>query len=342
MKTYYRLTFFAAILALIVVVLGAYTRLGDAGLGCPDWPGCYGQLTVPRTMPDIIAASVKYPDLSVEPAKAWKEMVHRYVAGTLGTLIFALAAIALWQRKRPGQPLVLPLLLIPIVLSQAVLGMWTVTWKLLPLIVMAHLLGGFTILMSLWWLVLRFSYASNPQVSKNTNPTHPAWFIWAIIAFTICCVQVALGGWTGANYAALACPDFPFCRGELIPHMDFARAFNFFSPIGANYEGGLLDAIARATINTVHRFGGLITGIVIGSLSISLMLITKNDRIRWLTFIVSVILFLQIGLGILNITAYLPLPVAVAHNGVAALLLLSLLTLIFNLRRSKSEMPHGQ
>ena len=155
-------------------------------------------------------------------------------------------------------------------------------------------------------------------------------------------MQVALGGWTGANYAALACPDFPFCNGELLPHMDFARAFNLFSPIGANYEGGVLDAIARATINTMHRFGGVITGVVIGSLSITLMLITKNSLVRKITAIVTLILIVQISLGILNITELLPISIAVAHNGVAALLLLSLLTLIFNLRRIKSEIPDGQ
>jgi len=339
------LSLFASVLALIVVVLGAYTRLGDAGLGCPDWPGCYGYITVPNTQPEIIAASIQFPEATIEPAKAWKEMIHRYVAGTLGILIFVIVAYAVRARKFLGKSFIVPLVLIPLVLFQAVLGMWTVTMKLLPLVVMGHLLGGLTILSCLWWLVLKTA-PNDHKLLRNYKPEitdkQAIWYAWAMIALVVCVFQIALGGWTSANYAALACPDFPFCHGKLFPAVDIAKAFNFFSPVGANYEGGLLDSIARATINTFHRFGGLITGVVIGSLGVTLMLAARWRHIRFLCFILTALLALQIGFGILNITELLPLPVAVAHNGIAALLLCGLLSVIYYLKFIPSELPNDK
>src|SRR6056297_344630 len=183
-------TLFAVLLAFVVIVLGAYTRLTDAGLGCPDWPGCYHQVIAPSTHNAIQKADGLYPAMPVHIIKAWTEMVHRYVAGILGLLIFALGIIAIRRRKAPGQPVVVPVILIGMVIFQALLGKWTVTMKLLPVVVMGHLLGGFTIISLLWWFNLKAG-----DYFPSVKTTHTANFKpWAIIGLLIVICQIALGG----------------------------------------------------------------------------------------------------------------------------------------------------
>lgn len=326
-RSYFVLASIAVVLAFCVILLGAYTRLKDAGLGCPDWPGCYGQLTVPHTTAEIQKADQLFPQTPVEPVKAWAEMVHRYFAGTLGLLILALAIFALKRRsKLPEQPLFVPLLLVGVVIFQAALGMWTVTLKLLPLVVMGHLLGGMTILALLWWLTL-----ASGGLLKNSTFTFSKLRPWAIIGLFIVAFQIFLGGWTTANYASLACHGFPACNGILFPPLDLHRAFNFFSPIGADYQGGVLNMATRITIQMMHRFGGLITAIYIGSLSVYLLASPKAIGLRGIGFGMLAILIAQVILGVLNVELMLPITIAVAHNGFAALLLLSVLTLVYKL-----------
>ncbi len=312
----------ATCLAFIVIVLGAYTRLTDAGLGCPDWPGCYGQLTVPKTQSQLQRADALYPNQVVEPAKAWAEMIHRYVAGFLGVLIFVIAAGLMRVRRSLNLSIIFPIGLVGMLLFQAALGMWTVTLKLLPLVVMGHLLGGFTIISLLAWLTLR---VSDWQLGAFTSLR--AYRHWARLGFVVLALQIALGGWTSANYAALACPDLPFCQGELIPPMDFKTAFNVFNPIGPNYEGGLLESTARITINTVHRFGAFIVLLVLGGLGVTLISKAKRGAVHHLAAGMTAVLGIQIVLGVLNITESLPLSVAVTHNAVAAILLLFVLAM---------------
>ena len=324
-----RLGLVATALALGVVVLGAYVRLSDAGLGCPDWPGCYGQIGVPKAAADVAQANQAYPERPVEAAKAWKEMVHRYFAGALGLLIAALAVVARRGRHRPGQQVVLPMFLVALVIFQALLGMWTVTLLLKPVVVMAHLLGGLSTLALLWWVTLRHSPAMQSHTQGHvTHDLRP----WALVGLIVLAVQLALGGWTSANYAALACPDFPTCQTAWWPPTDFKEAFTLWRGLGIDYEGGVLDNDARVTIHLVHRIGAVVTLLFLGWLALRAIRLGTSSVVRTVAVAVLLILLLQVSLGIANVLLTLPLSVAVAHNGVGALLLLSMVTLNHVLR----------
>lgn len=332
MNTHYRkLAVFATALAMIVVMLGAYTRLKDAGLGCPDWPGCYGQLTVPLSKAAVAKAQALFPGEKVIAKKAWPEMVHRYFAGTLALLIFTLAGWTVIRRKQQ-LPLLIPLLLVGLIFFQAALGMWTVTWKLLPLVVMGHLLGGMTIASLLWWHSLSQFKKSSLTLSKNQHFLYCCMAVLALIAISF---QIFLGGWTSANYASIICPEFPFCQGKLFPHMNFQQAFNFASPIGNNYEGGLLDTTARITIQMTHRYFAFITASIVLTLAASLMVNKQNPTLRAAGWALLGVLTTQFLLGIANIDTLLALPVAVAHNAVALILLLTTVTVCHLLFRSQ-------
>lgn len=313
----YKLALLAVVLAFTVVLLGAYTRLVDAGLGCPDWPGCYGFLTVPDEHHEIQQAVEAFPHAPVEADKAWPEMIHRYFAGSLGLLVAVLAIIGFVNRAKNEQPLILSYALLGIIIFQAALGMWTVTMGLLPVIVMGHLLGGFITLTLLLVLFLNIRH-HNPVAWANPVRT------LALVGVAIVFVQIILGGWTSANYAAIICTDFPACQGNIIPPLDFSGAFTVSSEGVSNYLGGHLDNDARVTIHWMHRLGALITTIYLSFLIIKLFLSGWNKFAFW----ISLVLITQITLGISNVVFSLPLAVAVAHNGVAVLLLMSLATLV--------------
>lgn len=318
----FRLALFATLLSFCVVVLGAYTRLTDAGLGCPDWPGCYGQLIPKATQENQNIVNV---------AKAWTEMSHRYVAGMLAMVIFALGVLAVRNRRYPDQPVMLPMFLVVLVVLQALLGMWTVTLKLFPLVVVAHLLGGLTTLSLLWWLTLKLKpvQLGNFEVDKLYSLR-----FWAILGLVILAVQLFLGGWTSATYAALVCGDFPHCQGQILPQLNIFKAFDLINT-GIGIEGSRgnpLDNTARVTIHMVHRIGALITALVIGWLAFQVFARARCIAIRALSVAIAVLLTIQILLGVTNVLALLPLPVAIAHNAVAALLLLALVTLNYYLQ----------
>lgn len=332
----FRLSLCAALLAFVVVLLGAYTRLVHAGLGCPDWPGCYGHLVVPDNAQAVHLAELKYPATPLEANKAWTEMVHRYVAGTLGLLILAMVVVALRARRRlPNYPMVIPILLVAVVVMQAALGRWTVTLLLLPTVVTGHLLGGLTLLALLWWSMLRLRQREQQFVMADAR-----YKTWALMGLLILCVQIFLGGWTSTHYAALACPDFPTCQGHWLPPLDFRHAFNIFSPLGVNYAGGVLDNDARVTIQFVHRVGAVITALYLGFLSVLLLVRAKTPVLRRLGLFVLALVVLQFTLGVINATHFLPLAVAVAHNATAAALLLCMVTLNFHLR-AKQRYAYG-
>lgn len=318
-----RIALLGTLLALFVIGLGAFTRLTDAGLGCPDWPGCYGHLTVPNTASEIQNAHANFPGTTVIAHKAWTEMVHRYLAGTLGLLIFALLAFAVIYKKRDKFMVTIPVLLTVMVLYQAILGMWTVTLQLLPLVVTAHLLGGMLIV-SLMWLMYLHS-ARKPAKNDQFNVFKP----WALLGLIVLFAQITLGAWTSTNYAALSCPDFPYCNGQLVPMLDFKDAFNIFSPIGINYEGGVLAATARATIHFSHRFGALLTTLYLAWLGLWMLIRAPEKGARIAAAHVLAILGAQIVLGILNVVMQLPLAIAVLHNIFAAFLLLSVVAVNF-------------
>jgi cytochrome c oxidase assembly protein subunit 15 len=305
------LCFLGLVLASLVIILGAYTRLVDAGLGCPDWPGCYGFIGVPESASELRLAQARFPDAPVEPTKAWPEMAHRYFAMVLGFLALIILVVA-WTRKAP---LTMPLILASLVVVQGAFGAWTVIWKLLPQVVTVHLLGGMATLTALWlyWLKL-----ARPRAMVGGRKIPPALCRHAGIAVALVVLQIALGGWTSSNYAALACPDFPTCHGSLLPEMDFARGFNLTQDIGRNYLGGVLTSEARVAIQMVHRLGALIVLIMVGSLACRL-----DSPYKW---VVGGALAAQLGLGIGNVLLNLPVVVATLHNAVGTLLLLTLVT----------------
>lgn len=298
------------LLALAVIGLGAYVRLSDAGLGCPDWPGCYGQLSPHHAAEAIADAQARSPEGPVSPAKAWKEMGHRYLAALLGLAILVIAGLA-WRRER-GLNRWLALGLVGLVVLQGLLGMWTVTLTLKPAIVSAHLLGGMATLALLVWLAARLEghAASEPGVSGMT-----------VLALFAIALQIALGGWVSSNYAGLACADFPTCGGVWWPQADWSAAFRIDRDPG-------LDALVA--IHWAHRLGALLVILTVAALAVRLL------RRGWTVagWLLLGLLATQLSLGWLNVLAGLPLVVAVGHNLGAALLLAGLVWLLVKTERA--------
>ncbi len=321
---FFRLSLATTALTFFVVVLGAWVRLTDAGLGCPDWPGCYGQLDVPNTPEAIAAANAAFPDTPVDIGKGWREMVHRYAAGILGLLVLGLGIFAWRLRKNPGQPWKVPLALIAIITFQATLGAWTVTWQLKPAVVTAHLLGGLFTLSLLWWTTLRTQAMGGAGRLAKTRGLGVLLAIGVVATVG----QVTLGGWTSTNYAALACNEFPTCSlGEYWPdRADFDEGFVLWRGLGVNYEFGVLDHPARMAIHLVHRVGAIALTLVLGFLAWWLW--RAGGIGRGLGLAVIGALSLQVLIGIGNVVYNLPLTLAVAHNAGAALLLMVLVTAI--------------
>ncbi|EPS3420133.1 COX15/CtaA family protein [Vibrio fluvialis] len=304
------------VLTLAVIALGAYTRLSDAGLGCPDWPGCYGHYTVPLSPSALQKAEFLYPHLDVEPHKAWPEMIHRYFAGTLGLVVFSITYLCL--RYRPI-PMTLPLMIAAIVVFQALLGMWTVTLKLLPLVVMGHLIGGFSLLSCLWLLYWRLKAVVSTSVSHALTPI--SLRLLAMISLGVVVIQIMLGGWTSSNYAALMCSSLPVCEGNWSQYLDFRTAFTPVHYGHDSYEFGVLDYGPRLTIHVAHRFGAMLTIAVLGLLALRLRALGYLRPAKMLIGALSV----QVLLGMGNVLLSLPLTIAVLHNLGAALLLISVL-----------------
>ena len=317
----HRLARIAALIALCVIVLGAWVRLSHAGLGCPDWPGCYGQLTWPDAAQEIETANQAFPERPYESNKAWREMVHRYLAGALMLLIFAIGWKAWRGDKSNHRFRLIATVLVVLIIFQALLGMWTVTLKLKPIIVMAHLLGGLTSFSLILWLMFSSDRQSSDPPNIKIGRMRPA----IITAIIVLATQIALGGWTSANYAALACPDIPTCTGQWWPQADFKEGFVFWREIGVDYEGGLLDQRSRVAIHLTHRIGAVITLLVLITLAFRLF---KIPRLKAGGKMLLLLVSTQFILGVLNVALYLPLANAVAHNAGAALLLATLLALL--------------
>jgi heme a synthase len=301
-----RIALAGAALAATVVVLGAWVRLTDAGLGCPDWPGCYGHI---------------YPQADHNFSKALHEMIHRYFASSLGIIIVSLLVWAVWNRRDRGQPLVIVVALFLLVCLQGGLGALTVTLLLKPLIVTAHLLGGLTTLAILWWLSL------TPQ-RRDLPARETALRKFALAALAVLVVQISLGGWTSTNYAAVACPDLPTCQQAWWPRMDFKDAFVLWRGLDIDYTGGVLANAARTAIHVTHRIGALVTGgmfILVGALCATRGL---NRRVRIIGGLLIGAVLLQIGIGVTMVHFAMPLPLATLHNAGAALLVICTVTLL--------------
>ena len=301
------------ILALIVVILGAYTRLADAGLGCPDWPGCYGELLVP----DVISSDYERP---LDVGKAWKEMIHRYAASTLGLSILVIFLLALFRKNEIKQSIKLPTALLLLVGFQGALGMWTVTEQVHPGIVTMHLFGGFSTTTLLFWLFL--NQRPTTKIGRRVLKRHK---LMLVVVTALLIFQIFLGGWTSTNYAALSCGEyFPTCLDQMWPdNMDFKNAY-YWGELGIDYEFGVLENQTRTAIQMVHRVGALVVTAAILGLSFAF----KN----YVTFqknivVILALLGVQVALGIINVVMSLPMFAAVMHNAVALGLLLSLVSL---------------
>ena len=365
------LAWMACVLACFLIMYGAFVRLSNAGLSCPDWPTCYGHITWPVAPNAVAKADQAFPNRPVETHKAWREQTHRFAAGTLGVLVLALALAATWAGKRRfgvvvaavvliglgiplymakdyvtssvlaalGEALLLAcvvfwrragwrriaVLALAVVCFQALLGMWTVTWLLKPIVVMGHLLGGMLMLGLLAWMAWR---ATDIPI-RIADAT--ALRVLLVVGLVLLALQVALGGWVSANYAALACgTDFPKCVDQWWPAgADFREGFVLWRGIGVDYEGGVLDGEARIAIQLAHR---LVAVLVFGHLlAVGLRLVRTPGLKGWGSLLVLAVL-LQVALGIANVKLGLPLLVAVLHNGGAVLLLLVLVSLVARLR----------
>ena len=312
------IAFLGVFLAFGVVSLGAWTRLVDAGLGCPDWPGCYGFAIFPMTETEIAQANELYPERKFEIEKAIPEVVHRYFAGFLGLLIIGIFIMSLYLKPYNSLVTKLTGALVVLVLRQSTFGYLTVSLKLWPQVVTMHLLGGFatTTLLFLTYMKLKDldTGSSEPYgVSKKT-------FKLLNFAFPVLVAQIILGVWLSSNYAAFACPDFPLCQGQILPDSDFRMGFNFMQSIGPDYLGGKLDHQSRTAIHLVHRLGAILVTFYFVALIASFY----SEKLKKYSGVLSFFLLLQLLLGISNIIYRLPLYVAIAHNLGALFLLLAI------------------
>ncbi len=324
-------------LTLLLVMMGAWVRLTDAGLGCPDWPGCYGKLTPTQAKAEIAKAVLEQGGEHgpVSMGKAWREMAHRYLATLVGFLILVMAIWAFVKRKtptpgRPAQGWKLPLALLIVVIWQGIFGMWTVTMALMPIIVTIHLLGGMLTFALLVWLMNR--QFSLPQYVDNEPMANLQGLAW--LGMAVLMMQIFLGGWTSTNYAALACSDLPLCQGKLWPASDFENGFSLVRKLGEDSAGNRITFPALTAIHLSHRIGAIVVLIVLGFLAHRVA--KAGDRS--LGRAIAGVLALQVALGIANVWFSLPLWVAVLHNGGAAVLLALLVTLNYRVYHAQRRL----
>lgn len=312
LKLLIRLTLLGTIFTALVMLVGAWTRLVDAGLGCPDWPGCYGKLFVP----DSNVASLNHPGVPLEPFKAWVEMIHRYIASLLGLVVLSVVILGWSLRHRTRYPWRLSLLLLAVILLQGIFGAFTVTLKLWPQIVTLHLLGGLSVLVMFLWLHFRL----RQTVTVQANKPRRAGSLWRIAACLLV-AQMALGGWVSSNYAGIACQGFPTCNGQWLPAMDISEGFHISQTVGPNYLHGNLHADARTAIQVVHRVGALLLGVAL----IALWWRYRYwPSVVWPLSIVVGLYMLQAALGVANVVLWLPLWLALLHTAGAIALAVGL------------------
>ena len=316
MKYFKKLLLLTTITAFCLVVLGAYVRLSDAGLGCPDWPGCFGTLSVPESQTAIENAELNFPSQHIETAKAWKEMIHRYLAGFLGLMIILIGIISYKNKKILRVNPIVPYAIVLLVIFQALLGMWTVTLLLKPIVVSAHLIGGMTTLGLLTFVTHRYWGKIQTNILKYKHEIFLVRFSLFVLF-----IQIFLGGWTSTNYASLACTDFPTCHGSLMPNLNFKDAFDLFRDLGKLSDGSDLPLAVFETIQWIHRLGALITWLFFGYLA---SVILKYKAMRNLGYILLFVITAQFIIGVANLLLHLPIILAVMHTfGAASLVVLA-------------------
>ncbi|WP_292954791.1 MULTISPECIES: COX15/CtaA family protein [unclassified Neptuniibacter] len=317
-----RIVNLALVLALCVVLLGGWTRINNAGLSCPDWPGCYGRMIVPQLEQERVKAQSVFPETPLEPKKVWLEMGHRYLAGTLGVLIALLGFIAFKMRKTVGYPVRGSYLLLLLVVFQAVFGMWTVTLKLLPQVVTIHLLGGVLTLTGLVLIRQRII-----QIVEKNVLVKGAASKWILGAILVLFIQIVLGGWTSSNYAGYGCNDWLVCNDTMNLQPDFKEGFDVFAPIGPNYQSGVLSIEGRAAIQIVHRVGAAVVLVYCMGL-IAYLAVTTMLRVPLV--VLALTLICQVAIGGLAAELSIPASLAILHHFCAILLLFGLLWLYSN------------
>jgi heme a synthase len=329
-----RLCILGVLLCFTVVVLGAYVRLTAAGLGCPDWPGCYGHLTPAGAQ--RAGAAAAFPGRPLEPGKAWREMIHRYAVGTLSVIVILVTALAIGSRRQRLASVPLALALLATLITQALLGMLTVTWRLNPLTVTLHLLFGMTTLALLWWLLLSLPPGASARVPVPGLTAARALAVLGLVALFL---QIALGGWTSSNYAAIACPDFPTCQGAWWPKSDYGNAFVLWHGRNINYEGGVLDNSARIAIHLTHRLGAMVTTVALALAALFVLRRRGLSFARPSAVAVLAALGLQLVIGVTMVLKTFPLWLATAHTAGAGLLLLATLALLRSLTQTMNPRP---
>ena len=317
-----------AVTTFVLIILGAFVRLSDAGLGCPDWPGCYGNLTPLHSAEEIRVAEAAMPGGPVTMAKAWKEMLHRYLAMVVGALIAAIMFAAWRNRKTFAQSPTLATVIGAAVIFQAALGAWTVTMLLKPAIVTSHLLGGVAILALLALLLAQ--QPGSGKLGARIIATS-SLRVFAVLASSVLFMQIVLGGWTSTNYAALACVDLPKCNGQWVPSMDLANAFHVIRPLGVGPDGELLTLDALRAIHWIHRVGAIVVVAVVGMFAWRLLQQQDANKVGKM---LGAMLTIQVLLGLSNVWFSLPIAVSVAHNGVAALLMALMVVTVYRMNRS--------
>ena len=329
---YRKLILLAVLVTLCLIPFGAWVRLTDAGLGCPDWPGCYGKLTPTHAIDEISrAVDVQGGEHGpVSLGKAWREMAHRYVASALGFLLLIIAGWAVARRESLKQSPALALVIVGLVILQGMFGKWTVTLLLKPAIVTGHLIGGMTLLALLTWLALRqFGGTVASRTGSWLSPVDPEPLArllpYARIGLVLLAVQIVLGGWVSTNYAALACTDLPTCQGSWWPSMKMSEGFHIARELGKTATGEGLSLQALTAIHWVHRLGAVVITLWIAGLAWAAV---RAGALRLGLGLVGG-LVLQVVLGLSNVWFGLPLPVAVAHNASAGLLLMVIVVLNF-------------
>jgi len=329
-----RLITASLILAIAVIWMGGFTRITDSGLGCPDWPGCFGQMVMPTDSERLAYLQERYPDIHVAAHKGWIEMIHRYIASFLGLLILAAAVIGIRRRNVPGYPVMLSVLLLGLVMLQGAFGMWTVTLKLLPKIVTAHLFGGLFILAMLYYLRNRLMRLADGDL--RVMRIQPIVMLGVVLLF----VQIILGGWVSTNYAGWACPGVLSCAPGATVAYDFRQGFDIIMDVGPNYEGGVLSLEARAAIQMVHRVGALVVTVYWAWLLWTLMRNSALARGKMMHFMG--LLAVQIGFGFANVVYAVPDSLAFIHHVLAVLLLLSALSIAFSTSKPVEEVSYGR
>lgn len=326
------LTLFTLFLTFDLVMFGAFTRLTDSGLGCPDWPGCYGYTSPLGAKSHIDAAQSAMPSGPVTVGKAWIEMIHRYLATGVGVLILVLAVTSWLGKTREGSSRMIspwwPTLTLFWVCMQGAFGALTVTMKLFPAIVTLHLLGGLSLLALLTAQVVRSAQAQGNAVSTLVTPGVRR-LMWATLALLL--LQVILGGWVSTNYAVLACSDFPKCQNSWWPVMNFSQGFEFWRELGMTADGEAISFAALTAIHYVHRSMALVVLVVFGLLAWQLnRLPTLRAHSRWLAGLIS----LQLITGLSNVVLDWPLVAAVLHTGGAGALVIVMTWLLAGSRTS--------